>query len=77
MAEHGNIPAFPLSYHREMYNKDGQLVSAQFGMSLRDWFAGQVLARLVSPETTSANGADVDAQIAYAYADAMLQERGG
>lgn len=55
------------------------------GMSLRDWFAGQALggllagrAVLVDPEWNHLNGEprnDRMADVAYAYADAMLAER--
>ena len=42
------------------------------GMSLRDWFAGQVLISMHKFEATE----EGMAQRAYAIADAMLAERG-
>ena len=45
------------------------------GMTLRDWFAGQVLNGLFAGNNT---GGPIDAlaERAYIYADAMLDERG-
>jgi len=52
-------------------------------MDLRDWFAGQALmAILMSPNTPRAGESPLDvhaanvAEEAYAYADAMLVQRG-
>jgi hypothetical protein len=60
-----NPPAFPVS--------DG--IDVNFGMTLRDWFAGQALAWL--PHVGC--GADLDnrdtATAAYQLADALLAER--
>ena len=42
------------------------------GMSLRDWFAGQALAALVSARASALQG---NTKRAYAYADAMLAAR--
>ena len=66
--------AFPFAYSSE----PGSCV-AETGMSLRDWFAGQVLTGLCS----TANGSDADvgwfeqvaAKGAYRIADAMLSAR--
>lgn len=41
------------------------------GMSLRDWFAGQALAKLVADYHP-----DEAASLAYEYADAMMRVRG-
>lgn len=43
----------------------------EYGMSLRDWFAGQALNALIQ------TGHDKDGAVEYAYstADAMLKER--
>lgn len=46
----------------------------EFGMSLRDWFAGQALAGLCA-NPNNHNIQEVCARIAYAQADAMLAER--
>lgn len=45
---------------------------AEFGMTLRDWFAGQALAGSL----TSAVGHASRAELAYAYADEMIKARG-
>ena len=44
----------------------------QFGMTLRDYFAGQVIASLTPREHTTVKN---DAEMAYEYADAMLEAR--
>lgn len=46
-----------------------------FGMTLRDWFAGQALAGILATLPTQYDIKD-NAEDAYAYADAMLAERG-
>lgn len=43
------------------------------GMSLRDWFAGQALASLISADPYGA--CPKHARAAYAMADAMLEEK--
>jgi hypothetical protein len=43
------------------------------GMSLRDWFAGQVVGAIVKQNSLTPNPKKVAAE-AYAIADAMLQE---
>jgi hypothetical protein len=45
------------------------------GMTLRDYFAGQVLNGLFSGNNTGSPIADI-VQRAYIYADAMLEARG-
>jgi hypothetical protein len=57
-------PAFPVTAGNQVYTT---------GMTLRDWFAGQVL------EAKSYQGWPVDriAKYAYEIADAMLKEREG
>jgi hypothetical protein len=45
------------------------------GMSLRDWFAGQALAGLITRETSGAP--DEWARVAFRLADAMLAARKG
>lgn len=48
----------------------------EFGMSLRDYFAGQALAGLMSIyEYTEHCGESTIADLAYAQADAMLEVR--
>lgn len=73
MSKPNNPPAFPMTgegYSSPKYS--------QYGMTLRDWFAGQALAGLSS--ATDATGLwqtdPVSASTrAYVYADAMLAER--
>lgn len=48
-----------------------------YGMSLRDWFAGQALAGLCAPSSFMRTDAGTEAQAVWAYelADAMLRAR--
>jgi hypothetical protein len=65
MSAHDNGgPAFP-------HQKDDG--SPYWGMSLRDWFAGQALVGIATNRT--ARPYEQDAEQAYRYADAMLAER--
>lgn len=59
-------PAFPVA--------SAEAQQLEFGMSLRDWFAGQALVGLLSQtdRAVSANGIAVEA---YIVADAMLAAR--
>lgn len=59
-------PAFPTNI---FYNE--KIVHQQWGMSLRDYFAGQALLKLMDSETD----AKLCAIIAYNMADAMLKAR--
>jgi hypothetical protein len=59
-------PAFPVTLH-EAEDRFPQTFS---GMSLRDWFAGQVL-----PVVMSTNAPAQTARLAYEHADAMLAAR--
>ena len=48
------------------------------GIDLRDWFAGQALAGIMSDSRISMVGNDMyRAELAYQIADAMLKARGG
>ena len=49
---------------------DGMIEPPEFGMYLRDWFAGLALSAI-----STSYAADYTAQKAYAIADAMLVER--
>jgi hypothetical protein len=61
---HTNPPAFPRSD------------SGNHGMTLRDWFAGQALAGLMSRDFgVTHDKCAVLADIAYTFADAMLDKR--
>jgi hypothetical protein len=56
------------------YHPDGNSAD-HFGMTLRDWFAGQALAGLVFHNDYGARSDDEIANGAYAYADAMIAAR--
>lgn len=60
-------PAFPVHPHIEEDEPHA-------GMSLRDWFAGQVLAGFMSAKPMHFNPKD-DAAYSYRVADAMLKAR--
>lgn len=60
-------PAFPRS------SGGGAYGTAQSGMSLRDWFAGQALIGLLASPGVTPTGATV--RWAYEHADAMLAAR--
>lgn len=45
------------------------------GMNLRDWFAGQALSGMTANEAWNDSTTFETAQVAYAYADAMIAER--
>lgn len=61
----------PYAFPGETYEANGH-VTYQQGMTLRDWFAGQVIAAVY---TRSDADHYADAQIAYDVADAMLKAR--
>ena len=67
MIEDGG-PAYP------SYGTMGEVVHE--GKSLRDWFAGQALAGLLSNQTKSYTGKEF-AEEAYFYADWMITARKG
>ncbi len=64
-------PAFPHVIEEE-YDTGYHLTDVHEGMTLRDWFAGQALSRLVH---VGERDPDEVAELAYAIADAMLNER--
>ena len=62
-------PAFPIPNATDM---DGYVYAPEAtGMSLRDWFAGQALAGLLTKLTDE----ELAASAAYLCADAMLKRR--
>jgi len=68
-------PAFPTVDANRAEGEYGTM-----GMSLRDWFAGQALAGLLSDVRFSlvndtVNPVELYPSLAYQYADAMLVER--
>lgn len=76
-AKNDGGPAFPPSVSS---SASGYQSTGPNGMSLRDWFAGQALAGLMSAHTSDGQwaapgGEDYAAKSAYAAADAMIAER--
>jgi len=81
-----NPPAFPMS---AAFSPECGTLPGQVGMTLRDYFAGQVLAGYTAvPDTRTTNTTDpkkiaewrkrmddLDAQYCYRIADAMLRAR--
>lgn len=72
MSEQHNPAAFP-SQLREA--RDPGDHDPEAGMTLRDWFAGQVLPALAAFGPKGHAPQDLVAEAAYTYADAMLAER--
>lgn len=70
-------PAFPV--HDVLRDeKDKPWFQADhYGMSLRDWFAGQALAGFLANKDRPTTMAPDDAEYCYSIADAMLAARGG
>ncbi len=65
-----NPPAFPESVAVD--HQDGLNFSRNKGMTLRDYFAGQVLAALANDLSMDV---DETCEACYGFADAMLAER--
>jgi len=64
-------PAFPT----EGYSFEEDMDIVHPGMSLRDWFAGQVMAGICANKAWDENGWAARALAAYDAADAMLSAR--
>ena len=73
MTTQNSIPAFPRPC--STMDPDGDIVHDQEGMTLRDYFAGQVLANMDIFEITDDDGPDGVAVATYRIADAMLKAR--
>ena len=74
-------PAFPLLFSTPTPAIDPAIAALrgqryQEGMTLRDYFAGQVLANIASFELTGDDHPDDVAEATYRIADAMLKARG-
>jgi len=66
-----NHPAFPVPpYEGDKINPP---IRSNSGMSMRDYFATAAMAKLINDKTISEP--DNVAEDAYAFADAMLEER--
>lgn len=66
-------PAFPVTPLYEYHEQYGTECQTDMGMSLRDYFAGQVLAGIMSQVTVPLP--DKAAGCAYLWADAMMEAR--
>lgn len=71
-------PAFPSE--ERIYGADGTVLQKveYRGMTLRDWFAGQVLAGMMACDPAIVDGKyepDIVARSCFALADAMLKAR--
>lgn len=64
-------PAFP---HKTMLTESGQ-VTAQPGMTLRDYFAAKAMQSMASTGNTNPNTIAPYAEAAYHWADAMIKAR--
>ena len=67
-------PAFPMPYSADSEYVGISKTHAHYGMTLRDWFAGQALAGCLACETWS-YGPEETATYCYDAADALLAER--
>lgn len=74
-----NIPAFPSTEFCDTFYGQTRSINVE-GMTLRDWFAGQVIVSIVASAYGNLNSsieqdADRSAKEAYKFADALLTER--
>ena len=68
-------PAFPMPSGYAVELGSTEWNHAQFGMSLRDYFAAAVIGHLVIAENRQEFDLAADASFAYKAADAMLKAR--
>lgn len=66
-------PAFPLENPRLLEN--GELFKQFYGLSMRDYFAGQAISGMSSSPYWDGTSFDAMATAAYSYADAMINAR--
>ncbi len=66
MSKNDGEPAFPITA--------GQQVYAQ-GITMRDWFAGQALAGIISTDCSHEMNVNHRAELSYRLADAMIAAR--
>ncbi len=69
-------PAFPVPPPSVIESTGDKIYSEQQGMTLRDYFAGQIIAALIS-DTISIQPslASREANLAYAISDALIKAR--
>jgi len=67
-------PAFPHT-HESWHSYPDRMAQPPSGMSLRDWFAGQALAGLLTQPAEIEFGPGHFAKASYKMADAMLAAR--
>lgn len=68
-------PAFPVDHQFVNPRATPDELKIACGITVRDWFAGQVLAGLMSRDSTLNNAVEWVPQRAYAIADAMIAAR--
>lgn len=68
-------PAFPFTCKSDpdFYGRTTNIIKA--GMTLRDYFAGQALAGMLNSKALAHLSERGQADIAYKYADAMMEAR--
>ena len=64
-------PAFPVA---DTHHANGSVQYGSNGMSLRDWFAGQMLSGIVAQQGHYLSVVD-QVDLAYHYADTMIKRR--
>lgn len=59
------------------WNENHKQMMAVGGMELRDYFAAQALGGLVAKAVSENQSAEIAAEAAYMFADAMMEARNG